>query len=553
MNDNYISLLWPDNEQVYASKTIKLSDSTIESLDIAGFCKRLSDRFDEYDYIEYILTHLCHDEGVIKYRQNIFSDIISSKTLLSSLETILENLKGLKLIDNEASILQEVTFWTFFNQYKKLGSYTDIISTINETFKGLELKSEGLSKLKNIISSIAENEEFKKVSKSINELSVDIDEIKSLTLGINLDGDLNPIEATLVSVNKTNFKDNGFWKNYLDRQGMINIMDNMSKIHRLGNDPRHPLMYHLSKDIENLLKPVIKNLSKTLKKLPCINTNFLTSLIPEITFYLRAAKLYNYLTEHKMPVCMPQVLSLADRKNEIKNTYNVNLVIQLLKRGIDTSKEIVLNDVLFNDDGRIFILTGPNRGGKTVYTEAIAFAQILFQAGLFVPGTEGVMSPVDSIYTHFPVDENQTVTLGRLGEESKRLGEIFAEASSFSLILLNESLSSTSFTEGIYIANDVVKSLRYLGARALFNTHMHELAKETDIINNTITGNSKVVSLVTGMENGKRSYKIYKGEPLGKSYARDIAIKYGMSFEQITKSINIRKSNNTKLNLSANH
>lgn len=553
MSDNYISLLWPNNEQTYASKTIKLNDSTIESLDIVGFCKRLSDKFDEYDYIKNILTNLCHDESVIKYRQNIFNDIISSKNLLSSLENILDNLKSLQLIDTESSILQDATLWSFFNKYKTLGSYTDVIVIINEALKDQELKSEGLNRLRNIICSIAEDEEFKKVSKAVNELSLDIDQIKSMTLGINLDGSLTPVEATLVSINKTQFKDNTFWKHYLDRQGMTNIMDNMSKIHRLGNDPRHPIMYHLSNDIESLLKPVMKNLSRTLKKIPYINIYFLTSLVPEITFYLRTAELYNYLNENKMPVCIPQVLSLMDRKSEVKNIYNVNLVIQLLKKQVDTSKEIILNDVDFNDDGRVFILTGPNRGGKTVYTEAIGFAQILFQAGLFVPGTEAAMSPVDSIYTHFPVDENQTVTLGRLGEESKRLGEIFAEASSLSLILLNESLASTSFTEGIYIANDVVKSLRYLGARALFNTHMHELAKEAEIINNKVNGNSKVVSLVTGIEDGKRSYKIYKGEPLGKSYAKDIAEKYGMSFEQITKSINIRKSSNTNLNLSTNH
>lgn len=124
----------------------------------------------------------------------------------------------------------------------------------------------------------------------------------------------------------------------------------------------------------------------------------------------------------------------------------------------------------------------------------------------------------------------------------------FKELDSYvgAILAINEFLASTSFTEAIYIAQDVVKSLRYLGARALFNTHMHELAKETDVINNEIKGSSKVVSLVTGIEGGRRSYKIYRGEPLGKSYARDIAEKYGVSFEQITKSIDIKKANLSK-------
>ena len=110
-------------------------------------------------------------------------------------------------------------------------------------------------------------------------------------------------------------------------------------------------------------------------------------------------------------------------------------------------------------------------------------------------------SPCDSIFTHFPADENDTVDLGRLGEESKRLAEIFSSASRYSLLLLNESLATTNVAEGLYIARDVVKSMRYLGTRAIFNTHMHDLARNLDEVNTTVKGDSKIESLVTGVEN----------------------------------------------------
>lgn len=546
MSDKYISLLWPENEQFYASKSRRLNNAADLSLDIAGFSTRLSKKKDESDCIKEILTNLCCDESVIKYRQNIFKDIVSSKTLISSLEIILDRLESLKLMDKESSLSREENIWSYFNRFKELDSYVGAILAIKETLMGEELKSEGLCKLKKIIENISEDKEFKVLSRSMSELNIEINEIKSITLGINLDTALNPVEATIVSVNKTKFKDstiNSFVKYYTEQRGIPIKESSMSKIHSLGSDPRHPIMYHLYRDIESLLKPVVRDLSKELKKFTNINIGFLVTLIPEIIFYLRGVELYNRLKENKMPVYMPEILPITDRRNEIKDIYNVNLVLELLEKKIDASKEIVLNNLRFDDEGRVFILTGPNRGGKTVYTEAIGLAQVLFQAGLFVPGTEAFMSPVDSIFTHFPVDENQTVNLGRLGEESKRLSEIFTEASNYSLILLNESLASTSFTEAIYIAQDVVKSLRYLGARALFNTHMHELAKDADMINDEVEGNSKVVCLVTGIENGRRSYKIYRGEPLGKSYARDIAEKYGVSFEQIIKSIDIKKAN----------
>jgi DNA mismatch repair ATPase MutS len=243
------------------------------------------------------------------------------------------------------------------------------------------------------------------------------------------------------------------------------------------------------------------------------------------------------MQESNMPFCRPEIARTEDRDCIVHNVYNISLALHMLQQGENPAEMLVLNDVKFDESGRIQILTGPNRGGKTVYTEAVGLMQVLFQAGVFVPGSHASISPVDSIYSHFPADENQTIGLGRLGEETKRLNEIFQQATDYSLILLNESLSSTSFTEGLYIAQDIVKAFRYLGARVIFNTHMHELAANADTINQDIEGTSKVVSLVTGITNGKRSYKIQQGAPLGKSYAMDIAMKYGLSYAQIIETI----------------
>jgi hypothetical protein len=99
MNNNYISLLWPENEQLYTSKSRRLNNDTSLSLDIPGFCKKISSTRDESDYLKDILTNLCSDESVIKYRQDVFKDIVSSETLISSLETILTRLEALKLMD----------------------------------------------------------------------------------------------------------------------------------------------------------------------------------------------------------------------------------------------------------------------------------------------------------------------------------------------------------------------------------------------------------------------------------------------------------------------
>ena len=265
-----------------------------------------------------------------------------------------------------------------------------------------------------------------------------------------------------------------------------------------------------------------------------------TELMPEIIFYIRFAQLCDKIKEKGLPLCKATITPTDNRTCNIKDIYNIKLGIKATN-GEDI--DIVTNDFDFDDSKRIYILTGPNRGGKTTITQAVGLAFLLAQHGIYVPCSSMELSPCDNIFTHFPADENDTVDLGRLGEESKRLSEIFCCATKRSMILLNESLATTNVAEGLYIAKDVVKSMRYLGVRSIFNTHMHELARGIDDINNAVDGKSRVESMVTGVENGQRSFKVFIAPPQGVSYAKDIAIKYGVTFDLIKRGIDEKNEN----------
>ena len=84
-----------------------------------------------------------------------------------------------------------------------------------------------------------------------------------------------------------------------------------------------------------------------------------------------------------------------------------------------------------------------------------------------------------------------------------------------------------------------MRVLRRLGTRAIFATHLHELAADLAALNASTPGDSLIVSLVasrreTSEESPRRSYKIAPGPPLGRSYAREIAAQYGISYDQLT-------------------
>ncbi|MBQ5661988.1 MAG: DNA mismatch repair protein, partial [Clostridia bacterium] len=193
----------------------------------------------------------------------------------------------------------------------------------------------------------------------------------------------------------------------------------------------------------------------------------------------------------------------------------------------------------------IYVLTGPNRGGKSVITCALGLAQVMMQLGMYVPAEAASISPVDGIYTHFPTGAEDTIDKGRLGEECARLGEIFDCITGESLVLLDESLSSTGSYEASYIAAEVLGGLAHVGCRCLFSTHLHELAAEIDRINERSMKDRGVAidTLVAGIEGeGKRSFRITRAKPDGKSYARDIADSYGLTYESILSRVDGEKA-----------
>ena len=103
-------------------------------------------------------------------------------------------------------------------------------------------------------------------------------------------------------------------------------------------------------------------------------------------------------------------------------------------------------------------------------------------------------APADCIYTHFPADEDKTMDLGRLGEECIRFKEIFNDATAESLILMNETFSTTSFEEGYYIACDSVKALLTKSVRTIYNTHMHKLGSDAEDFSRALP--AKAASLI---------------------------------------------------------
>jgi DNA mismatch repair ATPase MutS len=247
----------------------------------------------------------------------------------------------------------------------------------------------------------------------------------------------------------------------------------------------------------------------------------------EIKFLLRGTEMLKKLKDADMPFCKPRI---SDSEYMITGLYNPFLI------KTKNRSEIVLNNITFDNDGMIYILTGANSGGKSVFTLSLGIAQALFQAGIPIPAKSAVMHICDAVYTHLPVQdmESKAVNLiedneGRLESEVKNVMDIINKLTADSLFLLDETFASTSAYDAVRLSHNLIEKIRASGCRCIFSTHLHELAAMADEINNdTRSKKSKVDTLSVGMKNGRRTYEILRTKPAGQSFADDIAEKYGL-------------------------
>ena len=569
-NENF-SLFKPKNiDATYRT----LNKEAINDLSVDFICSALTKDPYELNVIKELLINITDNQEVIKYRCDVFEDFLNYPTLRENLTALLLKLKDLREIERFQKDGESSSLWQLINRLRELEGYADCITAIKETLEQIDIKSEGLIELREMVRAIYSDNGFTELKADINEMFSKIRDIKSITLGVNLDSLLRPKTVGVISINDKAFSDSGLLKrfmNFASNQSEINhgtdvsvfthfhpanpstasiglgtavvgAQKELSHFENSGLTGADPMSDALKRVVTDILKRTVNNLKGTLNKYVGNSGYTFITLMPEITFYIRFAELIDKIREKGFTLSKAQVLPAENRLTETEGLYNIKLAIKAVTDDKDLKAEdIVTNRFEFNDDARIYILTGPNRGGKTTITQAVGLAYLFAQNGIYVPASAMSLSPADNIFTHFPADENDTVDLGRLGEESKRLAEIFSSATEKSLLLLNESLATTNVSEGLYIAKDVIKAMRYLGVRCIFNTHMHDLARNLDEINNVIEGDSKIESMVTGVENGRRSFKIFIAPPQGVSYAKDIAVKYGVTFENIKNEIDTRK------------
>ena len=144
----------------------------------------------------------------------------------------------------------------------------------------------------------------------------------------------------------------------------------------------------------------------------------------------------------------------------------------------ESGERFVANDLSLGSSSRLWLITGPNMGGKSTFLRQTVLIAVLAQAGCFVPAARAKIGIVDRLFSRVGASDNLARGRSTFMVEMVETAAILAQATPSSLVILDEIGRGTSTYDGLAIAWAVVEAMHdQVKSRTLFATHYHELTR----------------------------------------------------------------------------
>jgi DNA mismatch repair protein MutS len=275
---------------------------------------------------------------------------------------------------------------------------------------------------------------------------------------------------------------------------------------------------------EDLLKDLEEKLFHDLVSQILARKEELRSLASKLAFldlvssFASLAKTKNY--------CLPDL-------NETQNLNIINARHPVLEHLLPSGTYIP-NDIIFDNNTNLKLITGPNMGGKSTYLRQTALIVLLAQIGSYVPADSAQIGLVDQIYSRVGASDNLSKGLSIFMGEMEETSYILRHATLKSLLILDEIGRGTSTYDGVSIAWSVLEYIHNnLQARTLFATHYHELIGVVDDLEKA--KNYSVAVQEDAQGKAVFLHQIQEGA-VSKSYGVHVASKAGLPVEVVARA-----------------
>lgn len=245
----------------------------------------------------------------------------------------------------------------------------------------------------------------------------------------------------------------------------------------------------------------------------------------ELQFYLAYLDYIAPLRSAALPFSLPEVIELPDRV-AADDAFDLVLAAQRVADG----EGLVLNGFELCRPERLLVVTGPNQGGKTTFARLFGQLHYLASIGLSVPARRAALALPDRIFTHFERAEDLATLRGKLEDEVLRVRDVVEQASPRSVVVMNETFTSTTLEDALFLGQQVIDLMTERGLLGVYVTFVDELARRNEA---TVS----MVASVDPAEPTRRTFEIVRRPADGLAYAGAIAAKYGLTYEAVRERL----------------
>ncbi|MFR8288361.1 MAG: DNA mismatch repair protein MutS [Coprococcus comes] len=428
--------------------------------------------------------------GKITYQSANPRDLIAFQSSLSMLPSVKCILK-----DMESDLLKEI-----YEELDPLEELCDLVGRAIQEEPPLAMKEGGIIK-------DGYNEEVDRLRKAKSE-------------GKNWLADLETKEREKTGIKNLRIRYNKVFGYYLEVTNSFKdlVPDYYTRKQTLANAERY-IIPEL-KELEDTILGAEDKLCALEYELYCEVRN---TIAAELTRIQRTAK-----AVAKLDVIASLAL-VAERNNYVRPKINEKGVIDIRDGRHPVVEKMIPNDMFIANDTylddkkqRISIITGPNMAGKSTYMRQAALIVLMAQLGSFVPASSANIGLVDRIFTRVGASDDLASGQSTFMVEMNEVANILRNATSKSLLILDEIGRGTSTFDGLSIAWAVVEYIsnsKLLGAKTLFATHYHELTELEGKISNV---NNYCIAVKEKGDDNVFLRKIVKGGA-DKSYGIQVA------------------------------